>query len=485
MHHGRDTAARLSAPHRSATRNRSLLRRCQLAIPKGFAGNVSWQYAATAASIGGNLVYMLLVATRLGPSDYGVMALGLSVTTLVFGAVDFRLHEAVIRYLSEFEHTRDAPRMHAFTRASIAGDVIVKILASTILFALTPWLIASLFRDARAQAVVYAAGAAVFFQTCTVSTSTGLLRVFDRFRSYAIVRMAGIAVQIVAAAIVLGAGLGPSGVLMALAATNLLVSVALGVLALRALSHEAPLGGQPAPIRLLRERAKEIAGFAASNYGFAVTGLPVRDLDVAMVGWYASLADVGAYRFAKNILAAAWALSDPVFLALYPVVARFWMRRQFVRLSRFLQLLVLVLTAAAALSFLALFFVAPPVVSLLLDPGYEQVGSILRWMSWAVLGWMPLLWVHAVVCAADRPIYSLFGALVSNAIATAAYFMLIPVYGVQGAAFAHALGVVVAPATAAAIARRKSLIPPRAVNIKTPGSQFVAVMSARSREFNP
>lgn len=434
----------------------------RLALPAGFAGNVGWQYAATAAAIGGNLVYMLLVANRLGPADYGLMALALSLAAIVFGALDFRLHEAVIRYLSEFEQQQDAPRMHAFARASVVADLVVKVSALAALIALAPWIGRTFVGAPRAAPVLVAAGTAVFFQSCLVSTSTGLLRVLDRFKINALVRIAGMAVQIGAALIALEAGFGPAGILAALAATNLLVAAALAALAFRSLHVQAPLAGRSAPLRLLRGRTREIARFAASIYGLSVAALPVRDLDVVVLGWYAGLADVGAYRIAKNVLAGAWALSDPVFFALYPVVARFWMKRQFVRLGRFLSLLALMLSGAGVALFAAIFFLVPPLIAWVTVDGYEAVGPILRWMSWAVLGWMPLLWVHAVVSAAGRPSFSLFGAVAANAIAAAGYFLIVPAFGARGTAFCHALGVVIAPATAAVIAWQQRVIPPGA-----------------------
>ena len=431
----------------------------RVAFPMGFAGNVGWQYGATAAAIGGNLVYMLLVANGLGPTDYGLMALTLSWATIVFGALDLRLHEAVIRYLSEFEQTHDAPRMHAFARASAVADLLIKVPALTALVALSPWIAGMITGVTRADAVVVAAATAVFFQTSLVSTSTGLLRVLDRFKSYTLVKIGGMGIQIVGALIALERGWGAAEILQALAVSNLLTSAALGALAFQALHLQAPLRGRHAPFRLLRDRAREIAGFTSSTYGLSVAALPARDLDVIVLGWNASLADVGAYRIAKNILSGAWAVSDPVFFALYPVVARLWTRRQFMRLARFLEQLVWVLSGGGVVLFVFLFFLIPPMVSWATVEGYEAVGSSLRWMSWAVLGWMPLLWVHAVVCAAGRPSYSLVGAIVANGLAAAGYFLLIPSFGVRGAAFCHALGVVLAPATAAAIAWQRSILP--------------------------
>lgn len=434
-------------------------RRHLASLPAGFLENVGWQYLATAAVLGFGFLYSVIMAKALGATDFGLLSLATGVATVVFAALDVRLNEAVIRYLTEYLERKDAPLVLAVVKAALLVNVACGLLGAAVFVLFAGWIASDLVRDPRATSAVWLAAGYVFAQNVASSTSIGVLRVCGAFRTHAVVRTVNVVLQF---GVAVAAWAGGWTVLTAMAwliGVNVVTNGLLFILAMGELSRHAPLR-TPAPLAALRGRRAEMQRFVLANYGLSLSSLPLRDLDITILGAAAPLETVGVYRIAKNFMAAVWQMSDPAFYVVYPEVAKFWSRREFPLLRAFIRRLTLLLAGGAGVLFVAGFVAAPIVIRRVLGVEFNDAGRIFRWMLPSLLVWMPLLWVHPVLCAADEPGRSLRASIAANLLALALYLTLIPPFGAAGAAAAYAAGVAAFPVLAFFSGRRAGLLFP-------------------------
>ncbi|MGE3313514.1 MAG: lipopolysaccharide biosynthesis protein [Planctomycetaceae bacterium] len=435
--------------------------RFQQASASPLVRNTAWQYVSNI--LGAVIVFghSLLVGRLLGVEQYGLMSLCLGFAGLVFNLVEFRLHEWVIRYLTEFWEARDLPRALATVRLSLLVDIVTGLAALGLVTALAP-LTPLLFPELRGESyltLLWLGGLVLFFANVGNATAIGLLRVFDGFRALALVKLSGQVFKLTAtAAAILFLGWNVAGVLSIAVAASLLTTLGLGFVAHRELKRRIPLRASEAPIGLLRSRFTEMRSFALNVYGASLAAIPTRDLDVNLLGSCSTAAVIGAYKDARDFMAAIWQVSDPLMFVVYPELAKLWTRREFPALRRFLRNAVLGLAAGAFGLFAVAFSIVPLTIEFSLGEQFAEGGAIFRWMVWCLLVWMPLLWVNPLLMAAGRANLFFRATVVASATTLLLDLLLIPRLGATGAAIAYAAGVLASPLAGLWMARRAGIL---------------------------
>lgn len=422
------------------TYSRSAIRRFKGGLPKGFIRNVGWQYLSTAWTVGVGFIYTLLVARLLGPDDFGLLAVSQGFGGLIFSLVELRLHEAVIRYTTEFWEQKDYPRLIATIKLALLADVITGMLALGLIVATAPLATQYLIHDSRGTLIVWLGGLALFFMNVGTTTSVGLLRVFNQFKSQTLMRGVGITLNLLlAVALLLWTNWGVLAVTVALAVTNLITNLMLLAATARQLYAHVPVREIHAPIRLLQPRLREMGGFVANTYFLSLTNIPSKDLDIIMLGWFGSLDAAGIYRIAKQFMSAMWYISDPAFVVIYPEIARLWMRREIGAMwsfiKRFSLLMGLLGVGVSAVAFVAV----PLVIRWVIGETYAPAGDIFHLMLWSLLFWMPLMWINPLLMAVGRPDLSLKASLLSALMTLLMYLGFVPLWAGYGAALSYGM----------------------------------------------
>ncbi len=409
-------------------------------IPAGFYRSLSWQYVGSFWAIFAGGLYSVFIGRGLGAADFGLITLGLSSVTLVFLMASLRLHEVVIRYVAEFWEHGDHERTVAMVKLSFIADLSTCVLALLLVVCLSPFAEAHLLRDHRSVMVLWLSAFSVFFVTLGNATSIGILRVFGDFKTQSLVSITTTTFKLaLSLAGVFLLGWRVRGVLVAALASSALSSLCLMTAAIWRLNHYVPLRHISAPITLLRPRLAEIARFARSLYFLSLTGIPTKELDVNILGYFAPLHVVGTYKIAKNFMTGVWALADPTLFVVYPELARMWSRKDLAAVKVFVHRLTAILGVCGVVIFVGAFAVIPRMIQYVLGNAFHQSGVIFCAMLWPVLIWFPLQWVNPLLMAAGRPDLTLRAAIAESVIVTIMYFLVIPKLGAIGAACVYAL----------------------------------------------
>jgi O-antigen/teichoic acid export membrane protein len=419
---------------RYGARLRSLL----VKPPAGFLGNVSRQFGGTLAGSAISFVTTVYVANALGKSEFGLMALGLAYAAVVSRFMNVNLREVVVRYVAKFWTEKDLPRMVAMTKLTLLLDAAAGTLALAVLLGLAPFAKTVLIRDERAFAIIALAGCAYVFQNVADDTALGLLRVFSRFGALALTEIAAAVLKLAGAILVIHVyGGGILGVLAALACAHLFLNLSRLALALRELRVQAPRGGH-APLSLLRPYAGELRRFLGYNYARSLASLPTRDLDVGVLGLFASAGVVGVYKLARQFWIVLFQFADAALLVVYPEIAKLWTGGHFRKLAHFVKSTILIMAASGFAAYAGAFFAVPWIIGFM-KPDYAAAGGIFRIMGCGILVWSPFVWTGPLLLAANRPDLMLRCSLLNNFMIAGLTFLLIWQVGATGAALVTVL----------------------------------------------
>ncbi|WP_306215179.1 lipopolysaccharide biosynthesis protein [Actinoplanes sp. RD1] len=291
-----------------------------------------------------------------------------------------------------------------------------------------------------ASAVTVACVTAMIAVLGLTSALGGGLQGERRFDGYGVMQISEIAVKVAVSVLVVGVlGLGVGGVAVSFL-TGAVLSALIGV---RALADRLPGRG---PVAWRRTGARAVSvGLASSAFG-AVLAVDVIALSVLGQGHGVTAADVALYQAAMVLARAPFFVGDALSNAVFPFIAGArgrdevdgWFRAAF----RWLPL--------ALLPVQIVLIVAPgPVLGALFPPHYAQAAGVLRWLTVGTVGLIAMDVLLKTLNARE------VGAVarwvpVALAAEVLALVVLVPRWGVTGAAVAFVAGTW---AGAAALAR--------------------------------
>ncbi|RPF71176.1 lipopolysaccharide biosynthesis protein [Aurantiacibacter spongiae] len=381
------------------------------------------------------LVSTAIAARALGPAVYGVMVIVLSFGRLIERLVRFESWQAVIRYAAEEEITGDKQRLSRLYAFGLGVDALAAMAAGLLSVAIA-WLAGSWFDIGPGHLLLVAIYAvALVFNIAGVPNAA--LRMAGQFKLLAYAQMAGNVLRIVLAAICLWLDAGVTGFMIAWTLAQLLGSLLMIWLGLRAMTHM----GIPAPWRAdLRGLHKAFPGFFSfafsSNLSLTLRVITT-EADTLFVGGALGPSAAAVYYLAKRIAKVAMQVGAQVQQVIYPDVARLWMQGA-VREFRSATLQVQAALAAVCLVMIGgAWVLGRLVIDLGLGTEYASAYPLLLTQLVAVFFTMHAAPARSAVLAMNESwrilTYMLMGTVAFWAVA----FVAVPVFGAMGANMAH------------------------------------------------
>lgn len=439
-----------------------------------FKRTVRWQALATLVSAGSSFVYSLAVARGLGAERFGEMSVALAFATVVFSVVELRLNEPVVKYLVEYHEAEDAAGAKELLRVCFTVDVVSGVIAFLLTIAVG-MAGAVLFpgRLPHGAVMALAAGYMLAWNTAT-NTAQGVMRALDDVKRLSLVSAAQSFLKLaVTIAALLFANASVLGVLVISIVVAGLANVLTVIFALQRVARS--FGGGP-PVKVVpppRERRAEMLAFARNTYLVSVTQLPLRDLDVAILGALVPNSAVAMYRMAKNFWIAVNLVFDPVYYAVYPEMARLWARGDRAELVGFLRksvkMLASVTAAVAALAAVGV----PVVLRIVFGERYDAAVPIFYVLLPGLFLWAPFVWVPGLLLAAGRSDLSLRAAFWGGVAVLGLCASLIPTLGTYGAAIAVGPGASVVTMLSLYMARAAGLLTASTQSAPKPATEGV------------
>lgn len=241
-----------------------------------------------------NYVVVIVIGRLLGPAQYGLYGIGLTIMALGGLAATLGLEHGVIRYGMRYRRS-DPERLKGVIFEALGVTVVVGALAGALLFALAPWIAGEFFDKPDLAPVLKGFSLGIlFYPVLRVAASS--TRITQRMRYYVLSEeLSAPASFIVLFFLLYALGWGlMAAVIGNVASTGVAAAIAMVLLVrLFPALHE---GARPVYMPL-----RELISFSVPTAASGMMALIAMWLDRLMVGYYLTEAETGVYLASSQI----------------------------------------------------------------------------------------------------------------------------------------------------------------------------------------
>jgi O-antigen/teichoic acid export membrane protein len=382
-------------------------------------------FSAVSAASAALLLALLLVAGRfLGDSDFGRFSFALALATIFETFVDFGLSVLATRTIA-----RDRSAAHRL----VANTAALKLVLGTVMMAALALTARVLRPEADVRLACYLLGLSSVLRSF-LWTARHVLMGLERFGldSLLVVGDRVLLFALGVAALLLGYGLIGLSVAFVIAR---LIALVLAYILSRSQVGSFGLEFDLAYWRELQMRALPLGAFALVLYVYNY-------IDTVMLGVMRTDAETGLYNAAYRVYEGLSSLPAILYSAVTPRLSLYFVddRKRHRRLARKgAGAALLVAVPVTLVSLLG----AAPIMEVLYGPAYESSATVFQILAAGFVGVSPLLMLHAVAISANAEHLSLRTAAIGCVANIALNVVLIPMYGMRGAAGATVIGEIV------------------------------------------
>jgi len=294
--------------------------------------NVSYLASGGAAAAALQFITLILTARTLGPAALGILALIEAHVRLIDSLVRLEPWQAIIKYGADNLENDKPGAFRALVKLGVLVDIGGAAAAALIALSLAPLIgYLSGWSDETIQlACLYS----LVLLTRLSATWTGVLRLFNRFALIAIQQTLSSALRLALAFLAFLAGAGLETFLIIAAISSVFshaIIVTAGWLSLRGQGHG---GVFKVPLKGVTTQHPKIWSFMWALNISALIRRVTREADTLIVGGVLGPAAAGLFHVAKKLGDAILVLAAPIQQAVYPDIARLWVRGEINRFKK-------------------------------------------------------------------------------------------------------------------------------------------------------
>lgn len=280
------------------------------------------------------LASLALTARALGVEQFGVLVLITTYVLVIDHLLNFQSWQAVIKYgASALQQSRDDDFKSLIKFGFVLDGSTA--LVGAILAASLAWLLGR-WQGWDEQHVLMAVSYSFTILFHVSGTPTAALRLFDRFKLISLQHAAAAAIKLAAVSVVFASDGGLALFLLAWAVADVLGRFLLIYFAMVEFSSRNILRISKSSLANLSVRFAGIWNFVWTTNIHSAVKLGLREADVFIVGAAIGSGGVGLYKIVKAIGSVLAKLTDPLYQAIYPDLARFAGERNLGALKRFM-----------------------------------------------------------------------------------------------------------------------------------------------------
>jgi O-antigen/teichoic acid export membrane protein len=378
-------------------------------------------------------VYRLIVARYYGPGDYGLISIGLSVITVLIAIVILGMDSGIIRYVSEFRTRNDQSRLKGAIRTPMKISLPFAVAMATFLFMLAPSFAGLFAKDIETQTAL-----TIIFQIISITLP------FSVCYNYLLVAIKGFKrmdynvyadnifysiVLVVSVALFSLAGFGIEGIAWSYAIT--VIASFLFVFYFFNTRIFRIFGGTKAVTDI-----RALMKYSVPLFIGTMAGIIIFSFDTIMLGVFKTASDVGVYNAALPTAKIITVFSATFGALFMPIVVEYRtknMKREISIIYRTITKWIFVSVFPFAL---LLLLYSRNVLNILFGPEYVSASLALSLLGLAYFVWSFLIVSNTMLLAIDKTKYTTINIVSAAAVNIVLNVMLIPAYGILGAAMA-------------------------------------------------
>lgn len=393
--------------------------------------NVQWSFISLAVASFMHLLLRIMLGKKLGPSGLGLYTLTFTIYLFGMQFAAFGIGSALTKYIAEYYDY--LPKIKEFISAGIIGSVLSGSLMGLLLYLLSG-LISIHFFNSPEMVNLLKITAFCFPFIAMQKAVLGALNGFQKMKLYAIVSVIhSISIMTLSIFLVMRLDMNVKGAIIGFVAPTIVI----GLLSLT-LVKEYFTPKSTVFITTLKE---------VTWFGFYVVlansiGLINTQIDSLMIGYFMDKTEVGYYAVAVTLVEGLTLISGSVQNISYATISNYYGRKNYKNIVNYIKSCLLKVSAVTAFSSFILILFGQSIIEILFSKDF-------------LLAYSPLL-ILLVGYSINVPISSINGTLQSIGKVTLVFrisllcaiintllnFLLIPEYGINGAATATSISLI-------------------------------------------
>lgn len=397
--------------------------------------NSSWGIASNVLSACTGIFKIGLVTRALGAEQYGILVVITVFPTMMQQFTGFRTGEFVTRYCTMALEQGETEKAGNIALLGWMLDTFIAFLTIIAIIIGGRQYLFTTLGSVKVLPLLYIYSI-VTLSNAALSTSQALLRVFDKFNWLFIQTACNSLVNLGLIFLVVSLELGLTGVVVSYTLACVLNSLVSLLFCIYQTGKHLCFVFRRSIWSYTRTHAREFISFLGAGYIEGTMLVISRNLDVVLLSNMWGPIEVGYYRIAYSMIGYLGSLISPLANAILPDMQRSVgvplcvLKRRLVGLTAGAGSL---FTLGATLTFLT----APWVVNIIIGPGFEQAVPAIQVMVWTVVISGGLFWLSALMLSLGRQWVRVLANSTAILSQTLLWWLLIPVYGYMGAAWAY------------------------------------------------
>ncbi|MBE9523657.1 MAG: oligosaccharide flippase family protein [Chloroflexi bacterium] len=283
--------------------------------------NSGYLFSATGITAGMSMVQSILAGKLLGPGGFGILGAMTQFTSVINRFASFRMNELVVRYVGHYQEEDDPQRAAAVFKMAAFLEIGGSLLAFGLIWGLAP-LGAKYFAQDPTLARWFQIYGWIVLANLIFESASGILQIFDRFRTIAIVSVAQGTITLVLIVAAFFAKTGLISIILAYMVGKIVYSLLISIAALREAHRAWGSNWWRTPLNVLQSERRTLLTFAFSTNLSSTGSLVAKDSEILWVSAFLGPVQAGYYKVAMAITNLLLLPVSPLPKATFPELAR-------------------------------------------------------------------------------------------------------------------------------------------------------------------
>ncbi len=390
--------------------------------------NTSYLFSATGLSSGMSFVQSILAGRLLGPASFGTLGALTAFTSTMNKLASFRMQELVIRYVGHYQENDETQRAAAVFKVAGFLEVIGSLVAFGLIWFLAP-VGSRIFAHDPTLVDWFRLYGFIVLANIMYETSTGILHIFDRFKTVAIINVLQSALTLTLIAIAFFSSAGLTAVVSAYMAGKIFGSLGVTGTAIFQARQAWGVNWWRTPIKLLASELRTLLTFAFSTNISGTVSLIAKDSEVLWVSAFLGTQSAGYYKTAIALSGLLQLPISPLPKVTFPELTREIARKNWQNVRYILQQGSRLAAAYSVPVTVGLVIFGKILINLTYGeeflPTYEPLIILLIGFTFTNI----FYWNRVALLSLARPIFPTIVNITGMVMKVALIFLLVPQYG--------------------------------------------------------
>ena len=373
----------------------------------------------------------IFLARSLSVADYGLFYAVFTLVSVFVIFHDLGLGSALVKYIPESEVRRQFREIKSSMAFSLIFQAVFAVSIATVLFAFSDQIAIAVFNTGSASPIIKILGAMLFVMIFYYLFRAAF-RGFQNMLAYALMNLFQILFVFFFAILLVGVlGFGIKGAAFA----YLFAALAIAIFGLTLFWRGYPRVTKE-KIQITKPLIKKLFLFALPVFIGGLGAIIIGYTDTLMITVFRSLPEVGFYQAVQPTARILWYFATSLVAILFPMISELWARRERKLLGNalhFLTKFAFILIIPAALVFIAFPDIA---INLLFGSRYLAGAAALQILAGSAIVYTLYAILVSTMSGIGKPIINTKVVALMACLNLAGNLLLIPAYGIEGAAIA-------------------------------------------------